>query len=162
MAASPAVIEVLLIAHNWFGHLVSDMGGSKNTAGGGMGIPGLFLSLLKELASIPPLNMTPLSEVVSDFYSKDKFDMRTELAIVEHLGKQAIPVILNEAIVRTFYFVRRLITEKQKCEKSPLNKRTRQAGTKRKTSFGGFFHGFFRHNVRPIHHGVWAVLKTRL
>jgi hypothetical protein len=133
LAASPAVIEVLLIAHNWFGHLVSDMGGSKNTAGGGMGIPGLFLSLLKELASIPPLNMTPLSEVVSDFYSKDKFDMRTELAIVEHLGKQAIPVILNEAIVRTFYFVRRLITEKQKCEKwadvnwknvIPINNRT--------------------------------------
>lgn len=133
LAASPAVIEVLLIAHNWFGHLVSDMGGSKNTAGGGMGIPGLFLSLLKELASIPPLNMTPLSKVVSDFYSKDKFDMRTELAIVEHLGKQAIPVILNEAIVRTFYFIRRLIIEKQKCEKwadvnwknvIPINNRT--------------------------------------
>lgn len=133
LAASPAVIEVLLIAHNWLGHLVSDMGGSKNTAGGGMGIPGLFLSLLKELASIPPLNMTPLSKVVSDIYSKDKFDMRTELAIVEHLGKQAIPVILNEAIVRTFYFIRRLIIEKQKCEKwadvnwknvIPINNRT--------------------------------------
>lgn len=133
LAASPAVIELLLIAHNWFGHLVSDMGGSKNTAGGGMGIPGLFLSLLKELASIPPLNMTPLSKVVSDIYSKDKFDMRTELAIVEHLGKQAIPVILNEAIIRTFYFIRRLIIEKQKCEKwadvnwknvIPINNRT--------------------------------------
>lgn len=133
LAASPAIIEVLLIAYNWFGHLTSDMGGSKNTAGGGMGIPGLFLSLLKELASIPPLNMTSLSKIGSDIYSKDKFDMRTELSIVEHLGKQAIPVILNEAIVRTFYFVRRLITEKQKCEKwadvnwknvIPINNRT--------------------------------------
>lgn len=113
LAAAPAVIEVLLKVNDWFGHLVSDMGGSKNTAGDGMGIPGLFLSLLKELASVPPLKETPLSNIVSDIYSKDKFDLRTELAIVEHLGKQAIPVILNEVIVRTFYFVRRLIIEKQ-------------------------------------------------
>lgn len=113
LAAAPAVIKVLEVAHNWFGHLVSDMGGSKNTAGGGMGIPGLFLSLLKEIASVPPLNATSLPKIVSDIYSKDKFDMRAELAVVEHLGKQAIPVIINEVIVRTFYFVRRLILEKQ-------------------------------------------------
>lgn len=116
LVATPAVIEILKVAYNWFGHLVSDMGGSKNTAGGGMGIPGLFLSLLKELASVPPLNMTPLSRIVSDFYSKDKFDMRKELAVAEYLGKQSIPVILNEVIVRTFYFVRRLIQEKREHE----------------------------------------------
>lgn len=116
LAAAPAVIQVLEVAYNWLGHLISDMGGSKNTAGEGMGIPGLFLSLLKELASVPPLNMTPLSNVVSDIYSKDKFDMRAELAVVEYLGKQAIPVLLNEVIVRTFYFVRRLILEKQQHE----------------------------------------------
>jgi len=133
LAASPAVIEVVLIAYNWFGHLASDMAGSKNTAGEGMGVPGLFLSLLKEIASIPPLNMTSLSGIVSDIYSKDKFDMRAEVAVVEYLGKQAIPIILNEIIVRTFYFVRRLIIEKQKCEKwadvnwknvIPVNNRT--------------------------------------
>lgn len=113
LAATPAVIEILEISYNWFGHLVSDMGGSKNTAGEGMGLPGLFLSLLKELSSIPPLNATPLSKFISDIYSKEKFDMRAELA----LGKQIIPVVLNEIIVRTFYFVRRLILEKQKHEK---------------------------------------------
>jgi len=113
LAAAPAVIQILEVSYNWFGHMVSDVGGSKNTAGVGMGIPGLFLSLLKELASIPPLNMTPLSKTVSDIYSKDKFDLRAELAVVEYLGKQSVPVILNEVIVRTFYFVRRLIIEKQ-------------------------------------------------
>ena len=117
LAATPAVIQILEISYNWFGHLVSDMGGSKNTAGEGMGLPGLFLALLKELSSIPPLNITPLPKFVSDIYSKDKFDMRAELAVVEHLGKQAVPVLLNEIIVRTFYFVRRLILEKQKYEK---------------------------------------------
>ena len=48
LAATPAVIQILEISYNWFGHLVSEMGGSKNTAGEGMGLPGLFLAWLKE------------------------------------------------------------------------------------------------------------------
>lgn len=113
VAATPGIIPVLRTAHNWFGHLVSDMGGAKSTAGGGMGIPGIFLSMLKEISSIPPINKTKLPEIVSDLYSKEKFDLRSELAIIEGLGKQAMPVLLNELIVRTFYFVRRLVQEKQ-------------------------------------------------
>lgn len=113
LAQAPAVIEVLKVTDNWLGHLVSDMGGSKNTAGGGMGIPGIFLSLLKEISSIPGINKTDLPKIVSDLYSKSKFDMRAELAVVEHLGKQAVPVIINECIVRSFYFVRHLVAEKK-------------------------------------------------
>ena len=39
----------------WFFHLVSDMAGSRNTAGlsGGTGIPGPLLSLAKELSALP-------------------------------------------------------------------------------------------------------------
>ena len=114
VAYTPGIIEVLKVAMNWLGHIVSDMAGSKQTAGGGMGIPGLFLSLLKELSSLPYLKDTNLPKIVSDWYSKDKIDMRAELAIVEYAGRQAIPVILNECIVRTFFFVRHLIDEKKK------------------------------------------------
>lgn len=114
IAYTPAIIEILKVAMNWFGHLVSDMAGSKQTAGGGMGIPGLFLSLLKEISSLPYIKNTSLPKNISDWYSKDKIDMRAELGIAEFVGKQAIPIILNECIVRTFYFVRHLIDEKQK------------------------------------------------
>jgi hypothetical protein len=38
--------------------------------------------------------------------------MRAELAIVEYFGKQSVPVIINECLVRTFYFVSHLIEEK--------------------------------------------------
>lgn len=114
IANTPGIIEILKVCMNWFGHLVSDMGGSKNTPDGGKGIPGLFLSLLKEIASTPPLNNTPLPGLVSDWYSKDKFDLRAELAIAEYLGKQSVPVILNECIVRTFFFARHLVEEKRK------------------------------------------------
>ena len=113
VAYTPGIIEVLKVAMNWFGHLVSDMAGSKQTAGDGMGIPGLFLSLLKELSSLPYIRETNLPKIVSGWYSKDKIDMRAELAIVEYAGRQAIPVILNECIVRTFFFVRHLIDEKK-------------------------------------------------
>lgn len=115
IAYTPGVIAILQVAVNWFSHLVSDMGGSKNTPDGGMGIPGIFISLLKELSSLPWLNQTGLPEFVSDLYSKDRIDMRAELAILEYIGKQALPVIINECIVRCFYFVRHLIYERRKC-----------------------------------------------
>lgn len=107
VASVPVMIEVAKCADNWLGHLVSDMGGSKQTAGKGMGIPGMFLSLLYEVASLPGINQTGLTAYLSDLYTKDKFDLRHELVKVEALAKQSIPVVLNEAIVRTAYFVRR-------------------------------------------------------
>lgn len=111
LAASPMAIKLLKVSANWAGHLVSDMGGSKNTAGGGMGIPGLFLSLLKEISSIPGINLTPLPKFINDLYVNNKLDMRAELAVGLELGKQAVPVIINELLVRGFYFVRHLIEE---------------------------------------------------
>lgn len=111
LAYAPAALEILKVVDNWFGHEVSDMGGSKNTPGGGMGIPGVFLSILKEISMLPGLKDTILPQLVSDWYSKDKIDMRAEMAIVEYLGKQSIPVIINECLVRSFYFTRRFIDE---------------------------------------------------
>ncbi len=111
IASAPAIYEIIKITDNWLGHLASDMGGSKNTPAGGMGIPGVFLSLFKELASVPPFNMTGLPQLINKWYTKNKFDMRTEATIMSIAGKQAVPVLLNEIFVRGFYFVRRLIEE---------------------------------------------------
>lgn len=115
----------------WFFHLVSDMAGSSSTAGitGGTGIPGPILSLAKELSTLPIFqNMNIGKHKLSVFLSKVfngtifarhdengqiikdtviKFDLRGELGAVAELGKQAIPVIANDCIVRSFYFIRR-------------------------------------------------------
>ncbi len=115
----------------WFFHLVSDMSGSSSTAGisGGTGIPGPILSLAKELSAMPVFkNMNIGDNTLSAFLSKVfngtifaqhdengniikdtviKFDLRGELGAIAELGKQAIPVIANECIVRGFYFIRR-------------------------------------------------------
>ncbi len=112
---APVALSILKTSLNWFGHLISDMGGSKNTAGEGKGISGLFLSFLKEISMLPGIKDSSLPEVLNDLYlhKKDsplthKLDLRTELAVVK---EQSMPIIVNEVIVRTGYFVRHLIIE---------------------------------------------------
>lgn len=113
IASAPAAIQILKCVDNWVGHLMSDLAGSKQTAGKGMGIPGVFLSLMYEIAAIPGVNQTGLTKQLDNLY-KDKnikLNLRKEIPIYEHLAKQMIPVAINEILVRTFYFIRHLVDE---------------------------------------------------
>ena len=86
-----------------------------------MGIPGLFFSLLYEIGAV--FHIPKLTKYLRDtFYNKNGGDVRYELAkIIQYgkpvadtlkfLAKQSIPVIINEIIVRTFFFVRHLVIE---------------------------------------------------
>lgn len=117
----------------WYLHLVSDMAGSSGHAGGGTGLPGPLLSLAKTLSTLPffkKLNKDGNKEIsvfISKLFSgtlyakKDAtgkiipetvvpIDLRTEIGI---LHKQALPVIINECIVRAFYSIRRFGMELQ-------------------------------------------------
>jgi len=96
---------------NWFFHLVSDMSGSNKTAGAGMGIPGPIVSLLKELSTIPGLDRTGLPQKLKEIFVKERFDLRAELAVLHEVKRQALPVLINEVLVRAFYFIRRLVAE---------------------------------------------------
>lgn len=125
----------------WFFHLVSDMAGSSSTAGitGGTGIPGPILALAKEISAIPIFKNLKvdgdmsLSLFLSKLFNgtfmmqrdekgqimKDsviKFDLRGELGVAVELSKQAVPVIANECIVRSFYFIRRFAMEMKENE----------------------------------------------
>lgn len=136
---------------NWFftvaktmqnrkGHLMSDMAGSISSAqkgNSGAGLPGSFMSTMKELASLPCFADTNFSENLRKAYqngigtksgldlgafnvlfegASSKFDMRTEMAIKSELKRQAFPVILNEILVRGLFFVRRFIMEAKEKE----------------------------------------------
>lgn len=125
--------KILMGTITWFFHLVSDVAGSSSTAEitGGTGIPGPILALAKEISAIPLLKNIKIDDdmSLSLFLSKlfngtlmmqhdengqiikdtvIKFDLRAELGVALELCKQAAPVIANECIVRTFYFIRRL------------------------------------------------------
>ena len=129
--------KILFGVFYWMLHMASDMAGSNKTAGGGTGIPGPILSVVKLFSSLPIFNdeeeVNELSKKVSKLFNgtlladrdingkilKDldgkpminKIDLRGELGILHQIGKQAVPVIINESLVRAFYFVNRLINE---------------------------------------------------
>ena len=119
---------------NWFFHMVSDIAGSKTSVlngKDGTGLPGPIGSLQKELSALPifrKMNDSGYKEFsvwISKLFNgtllgtrdekgkliPKKFDFRTELGITAQLGQQAIPVTINECIVRGFYFIRRLFME---------------------------------------------------
>lgn len=96
---------------NWFWHLVSDVAGSNKTAGAGMGIPGPIMSIAKEIAMLPGINKTPLPKLLGKLFEEKRIDFRCELTIGHELGKQAIPVLTNEVMVRSFYFIRHTVVE---------------------------------------------------
>lgn len=117
----------------WFFHMVSDMAGSSGALMGGTGIPGPLVSFMKELSALPffkesgdgdmgfrlwvtkLFNGTLLADhdengrIIKD--SVKKFDLRTEVGIFGEVGRQTIPVLINQCVVRGFYFCRRLARE---------------------------------------------------
>lgn len=130
---------------NWFlncaytlanrkGHLLSDMAGSFSSAtkrNEGMGLPGSFLSTMKELSMLPIFTDTNFAENLRKAYTNGigdgnaqldlgafnalfdgaKFDVRTEMAIGHEIKRQVLPAIFNEVLVRGAYFIRHFIAE---------------------------------------------------
>lgn len=120
---------------NWIFHMVSDIAASSGSiikGKYGTGLPGPFVSLLKEISSFRFFNHEENNNKFSLWISKlfngtllkgrdengiiipesvIKFDLRAELGVLHGVGKQSIPVIINECVVRISYFVRRLIME---------------------------------------------------
>ena len=93
---------------NWFGHLASDVSGASGSKGRGMGIPSPFwcwvndIAVLKAALKIPPSEFDQkMNDLAVKIFEKG-FDTRFQAA-------QAIPVFVNEILVRIMYSVRRLI-----------------------------------------------------
>lgn len=93
---------------NWIGHLISDMSGSSSSKGRGMGIPSPIWSwtndiiVIKQKLKIPVADFDKsINELALNIY-KEGYDVRFQTA-------QAIPVFINEALVRLIYAVRRLV-----------------------------------------------------
>lgn len=121
---------------NQKGHLMSDMAGSISAVDGkkeGAGVPGTVMSILKELSVLPCFKNTSFAENLRKAYqngigsgtnqldlgifnnlfdgASSKFDMRTEMAVIHELKRQLVPVIINEIVVRAFYFIRRFVEQ---------------------------------------------------
>ena len=93
---------------NWFGHLISDVSGSSGSKGRGAGIPSPFWSWTNDVIAVKSSLGIPVSqfdEAVNELALKiyeSGYDARFQAA-------QAIPVFINEMVVRMLYAVRRLL-----------------------------------------------------
>lgn len=93
---------------NWFGHLISDQSGSSSSKGRGMGIPSPIWAWTNDIIAIKSKLNIPvtqfdknINELALKIFNKG-YDARFQAA-------QAIPVFINEIVVRLFYSVRRFI-----------------------------------------------------
>lgn len=95
---------------NWFGHLVSDVSGSQASARSGsrgMGIPSPLWTWTNDIIAIKAklgLHVTETDKAMNELaltIFEEGYDARFQTA-------QAIPVFLNELLVRFIYAVRRL------------------------------------------------------
>lgn len=93
---------------NWFGHIISDVSGSSGAKGRGMGIPSPIWSWMNDIIAIKRKLNIPvgeldksINELALEIY-KQGYDARFQAA-------QAIPVFINELLVRVIYSVRRLV-----------------------------------------------------
>lgn len=93
---------------NWFGHLISDVSGSSGSKGRGTGIPSPLWSWTNDIIAIKRKLNIPVSEFDKSLNEltlqmyKQGYDARFQTA-------QAIPVFINEMLVRLMYSVRRMI-----------------------------------------------------
>ena len=124
----------------WAMHLMSDMAGSSSNPGKGTGIPGVVLSLLKELSSLPIFQDVQIAYKGEDiriqqwisklfngtaFKTEDgkpiRFDLRTEVGLLDQALSQVPAVVANEVIVRCLYMLSRLKAELERCEVSKVS-----------------------------------------
>lgn len=101
---------------NWFGHLISDISGSRGSQGRGMGIPSPLWTWSNDIIAIKrKLNFDAsemdkaINDLAINLFNKG-YDARFQTT-------QLIPVIINEMIVRLMYSIRRLIRYYSKTEK---------------------------------------------
>jgi len=132
-----AVTKLFAGVINWFitcaktranreGHLMSDIATTAS-------LPGSFLSTIAELASIPCFRNEDFLMKLRDSFkngigtgkkqidlgafnklfegAQSKLDFTTEKAVMHELKRQAMPVVINEVLVRASYFIRRFISE---------------------------------------------------
>ena len=118
----------------WIFHMVSDMAGSSGSiykGKYGTGLPGPIVSLLKEISSLPIFQNKEGTNDFSKWISKlfngtlfsehdkngkiipetlIKFDLRAEIGVGYEIARQTFPVVVNECIVRSYYFISRFVS----------------------------------------------------
>lgn len=101
--------KILAAFVNWFGHLVSDVSGSRSSKGRGMGIPSPLWTWTNDVIAIKSQLGIPKSEF-DEAINGMAMQIYLEGYDIRFQKVQAIPVIINELLVRTIYSIRRMFS----------------------------------------------------
>lgn len=108
LQGSNSISKLFCAFTNWIGHLISDVSGSSGSQGRGMGIPSPLWTWTNDIIALKRSLGIEVSEfnkavnkLAMDIY-KEGYDIRFQAA-------QAIPVLINELVVRFIYAIRRLL-----------------------------------------------------
>lgn len=105
VGVSPLMLEIFKAVDVWVGHIMSDVSTSQ-------GIPGIFLSLLKEISVLPTIRDTDFRVWADGLYNKGEMNLSKWGGVVFTAAKtQALPILINEIFVRGFYFIKHLAEE---------------------------------------------------
>ena len=104
----PMLGEIAVRANGWFNDYVEKMSDPNKSSDADKGVVGMFVSLFGALVGISGLNGADLGGGIKALQANHELAMSQGLVVIEALGKQAIPVLLNEAIVRMGFFISRL------------------------------------------------------
>lgn len=105
---------------NWLGHIISDRSGSHTSKGRGMGVPSPLWTWTNDIIAIKSKLNIPVSQFDNDVNElalnifEKGYDARFQTA-------QAIPVFINELIVRLIYSIRRLVKYISETDKDNRN-----------------------------------------
>ena len=110
MHVNPAMSEVVKCVDKWQKQLAGEMKGFQNKYKRDMRVDEVFVSLLTALSGLKLMKGTNLPSVIDKYRRADGMGI-TRIPLVEALSRQAMPVVLNEIMVRTAYFTVRLAKE---------------------------------------------------
>lgn len=103
---------------NWLGYLINDTvsGNLDKSEAPLVKLPEPFVSVLKELGTLPVFQQNNLPDIFSYLLNNDnellkqyRLNLGNELEIGKEIARQAIPVFVDEILVRTVYLARRFL-----------------------------------------------------
>ena len=110
MHASPMMADIIKTVDKWQKRQPGDIKGWRDKKHEAMGVDEMFFSLLTALATSPALKGTRLAGVVEKYREAERKGI-TAIPLAQALTQLAVPVLLNEALVRAAYFITRLARE---------------------------------------------------
>ena len=107
---NPKLVDIVKGLDQWQTQLAGEMKGYQKAKGKPMGSDEILGSMLTALDRIPVLQGSRLSEFMKH-YGMARTCGITDIPLLKALTRQAMPVLLNEVLVRTLYLVMRLAAE---------------------------------------------------